>query len=294
MTTFPEMQSVMMLGIVLVRIAAAFALAPVFAPTVMPPTVRNSTFVGLALIVLIWRPIDVSTLSMTEWMALFGRELFIGLTIGFFMSGALWALQTAGGFIDRKIGPSLGSIADPLSGEETAINGAFFARLGNFAFVASGGLLLLVGAILKSYVLAPISPSAPHLQLGDARVFETSFQNVMALSVAFAAPALFILTLAEAGMGLINRFAPQLNVFSASLSIKSWLATLVILITSSMMIQALINDTARRGASVIQSLPGLSGPQSAADVGPERHRVDEGAAAFSAARSLGSETQSKR
>jgi len=39
-----------------------------------------------------------------------------------------------------------------------------------------------------------------------------------------AAPILIILFLAEFGLGMANRFAPQLNVFFLAMPIKSWLS----------------------------------------------------------------------
>ena len=52
----------------------------------------------------------------------------------------------------------------------------------------------------------------------------------------------------EAGhaLGLLNRFAQQLNVFSLSLSIKSWAATALLLILVPLLAQAVLKDLSTR------------------------------------------------
>jgi type III secretion protein T len=227
--------------VTLTRVAAAGVLVPVFAPGLMQPVVRNSAFVGLSLIVLIWRPVPLMHMGLGAWLAIFGRELFIGLSIGALFSGVIWALEIAGGYIDRKVSPN-GGLTDPFTGGQSGTNQAFLSQLGAYVFAASGGLMLLVTTLLQSYAWFPVSPTAPGLPLHDSSVFTAQFQRIMALSLAFAAPALILLTTAEAAMGLIGRFAPQLNVFAASMAIKSWLATFILLAIAGLLVQTLTSE----------------------------------------------------
>jgi type III secretion protein T len=45
-----------------------------------------------------------------------------------------------------------------------------------------------------------------------------------------AAPALVVMSLIDLSLGLINRFAQQLNVFSLTMPIKSWVGTWLVLL----------------------------------------------------------------
>lgn len=251
----------LILAIGVTRTAAAFTLMPLLTPETVPPLVRNSLFVGFALIVIAIQPEAARMqLSMPQWVGLFGREAIIGLVIGFFFATILWAFEAAGQIIDAKSGATMAQIVDPLSGATTSLNGAFLGRMANFVFMFSGGLLLLVTVLVGSYAVFPISPSAPRLSIGAVGVFEGEFSRVMALAVTFAAPALVLLTIVEGGMGLMNRFAPQLNVFSLSLAIKAWLATLIVLATSGLLVDALMNEIASRPQAVNALLRGLARP----------------------------------
>lgn len=240
---------VLILAVAITRVATAFALIPVFAPDTLPPMVRNSVFVAFALIALSLQP-DAARLALTPdgWAALFAREALIGLLIGFFFATILWAFEAAGQIIDMKVGSSMAQLVDPLSGHDTSLNGAFLGRLANFVFMFSGGLLLLVTVILESYAIWPLSPNAPPFQLQGLPLVSGEFARLMTLAILIAAPAVIVLHLSEVGLGLINRFAPELNVFALSLSIKSWLATLTLLATGATLVQMVLEDTfARRG-----------------------------------------------
>lgn len=251
----------LVLAIAVTRTAAAFTLMPIFTPELVPALVRNSLFVGFAIIVIALQP-DLAgmRLSMPQWVGLFAREAIVGLVIGFFFATILWAFDAAGQIIDAKAGTTIAQIVDPMSGMTTSLNGAFLGRLANFVFMFSGGLLLLITVILQSYAIFPISPAAPRLVLQNVGVFEQEFGRFMGLSIAFAAPALVMLTVLEGGMGLLNRFAPQLNVFSLSLSIKAWLATLIVLATSGLLVQALVNEVFSRPQMVLELLRALARP----------------------------------
>lgn len=245
----------LLLAVAVTRVAAAFLVLPLMAQETVPPLVRNSLFVAFSLVVLAMQPqVFGMHPSTPEWVALFVREGTIGLVIGFMFGTLLWAFEAAGQIIDTKTGATMAQIVDPLSGDTTSLSGAFLSRMGNFAFMFSGGLLLLATVLLQSYAVWPLSASGPHFVLRGVGVFETGFSNLMGLALMFAAPALVILTVVEAGMGLANRFAPQLNVFSMSLSIKAWLSTLILLATSGLMVQTLLDQLASRTPQVMAVL----------------------------------------
>jgi len=77
------------------------------------------------------------------------------------------------------------------------------------------------------------------------------------LATLLSAPVLAVLFVIDIGLGLVNRFAQQLNVFQLSLSIKSFVATGMILLMLTGFIQAVINDVLSRPAALRALLAGL-------------------------------------
>jgi type III secretion protein T len=126
------------------------------------------------------------------------------------------------------------------------LNGALLGRLAGVIFVSVGGLTMLIGVIMESYAIWPMAEDWPSLDMGGLHYFEGEFGRLMMLAIMFAAPVLVLLYVIDSGLGILNRFAQQLNVFALSLSIKSWAATLLLLILLPVFVQAVIADLANR------------------------------------------------
>lgn len=261
MQTLPAWpDQVLLLGVATARIAAAFMLVPLFAPETIPTMVRNSILVALGLVSLSLQPaLPVAGFGAMQWATMFAKELFVGLIIGFFFGTVLWALEAAGQIIDTKIGATMAQVVDPLSGHQTSLNGAFFGRLANVVFLFSGGLGLLVGVIMESYVVWPIAETLPQRDPRGLVLFEQEFGRLMVLATLFAAPVLVVLFVIDASLGLVNRFAQQLNVFALSMSIKSFAATAIILLLVASFAEAVTRDVLNR-PQVLQALLGMLAP----------------------------------
>jgi type III secretion protein T len=225
----------LVLGIALIlpRIAAAFIVLPAFTNESMPPLVRNSFFVSLSVVALPFAsPGDAGgALQPVFWPLIMVKEAFIGLAIGFMFGIVFWAIGNAGNLIDTKIGATTASVMDHIAGHQTSLTGSFLSRLASWLFMASGGFLVFLDLLLSSYAVWPVNSSLPKLTSGGELMFTQGFSRLMLWTIVFAAPALLVLSLVELALGLVNRFAQQLNVFSLSLSIKSWLGTWLVLLS---------------------------------------------------------------
>ena len=80
------------------------------------------------------------------------------------------------------------------------------------------------------------------------------FDELMRLVLLLAAPALCVLTVLEVGLGFINRYAPQLNVFTLSMSLKAWLAVFI-LVLSVGSIGSFVLDWIGDQRGLLQALP---------------------------------------
>jgi len=252
--------TVLLLGLSTTRVAVAFLLVPLFTADLIPPLVRNAMFASLALLSLAMQPSAAPlAISSWQWMAMFGKEALIGGAIGLLFSGVMWAFEAAGQVIDSKVGTTQAQVMDPLSGHQTSLNGAFFARLASWVFMASGGFMVMIGTLLESYALFPVRAPMPTLAAGGARIFESEFGRIMALTLLISAPALVLLYVIDGVLGLINRFAQQLNVFSLSMSLKAVAATWIVWIQLAGLVQLLQEDLLARGSVTLQSLREMFG-----------------------------------
>lgn len=249
----------LLLGVATARVAATFLLLPMFSSETVPALVRNSIFVSLGVVSLALQPpLDPSLLGPGQWATIILKEVFVGIVIGFFFGSVLWALEAAGNIIDTKVGATLAQVVDPLSGHQTSLNGAFLRRLASVVFVAGGGLSLLLRVLMESYAIWPVAAPMPVLTGSSLALFEGEFGRLMVLATLFAAPVLTVLFLIDAGLGLMNRFAQQLNVFTLSMSIKAFAATFVLLLLVGSYVTAILRDMASRPGVIHGILTGLA------------------------------------
>lgn len=224
--------AILTISLTMPRIAAAFLMLPILTEESMPALVRNSFFVSLAIIAFPFAAASSPMQAMggVLWIGIVLKEIFIGLAIGFMFGLVFWAIGNVGNIIDTKAGSTIASVIDPLQGHQTSLTSSFLSRLAGWLFMASGGFLVFLNILLGSYTVWPVSSGFPVLSKAGEVLFIGGFAGLMTMSLVLAAPALVILALVDLCLGLINRYAQQLNVFALSLSIKTWLSTWIVLL----------------------------------------------------------------
>lgn len=232
---------ILLLAVSTLRLTVALLIVPIFADEIIPPLVRNSLFVTLAMVVVYLQPqLEVDALTVSGWLGLFAKEIFVGLVIGFFFGLFLWAFEAAGTIVDTQIGASMAMIYDPISGHEVTLYGDFLGRWVNFVFLASGGLLFLVIAVLESYMIWPVSQPIPNLQQASVIFFENEFSRFVKLVLMIASPIVVVIFMMDMVMGMINRFARRLDILFVSLAMKGLVALLMMIILIPTMVEILM------------------------------------------------------
>jgi type III secretion protein T len=242
------------LGFTLPRIIGAFLMLPLLTSENMPATVRNSFFVSLALVALpiamLGAPIE--SMGAIKWPGIVLKELFLGIGIGFCFGMVFWALGAAGNVIDNQVGMAIASVLDPIQGHQTSLHGQFLSLLASWLFMASGAFLVFLDLLMSSYALWPVASFFPTLTPGGMNLFVGHFSYLMTALLVLAAPAMVVLFLVDLSLGLVNRYAPQLNVFMLAIPIKAWLATAILMLMLGVFVEILLERIgANRGLLVV-------------------------------------------
>lgn len=242
----------LLLGLSSARAAVAFLLVPLFTADLVPTMVRNALFIAVGLLAIMLQPPAAKlVLTSWEWVTLYMKEAFIGGAIGLLFASVMWAFEAAGQVIDNKVGTTQAQVMDPLTGQQVTLNGALFGRLASFIFMSGGGFMLLIGALVESYSIWPVLSVTPSLAPGGVRVFESELGRIMLLTLLISAPALVMLYVIDAMLGLINRFAQQLNVISLAMSLKAVAAVWIIWVQLFALVQLLQDELLQRGTGVL-------------------------------------------
>lgn len=218
-------------GYVMPRMAGAFLVLPLFTSDIVPAMIRNVVIAAMSLVVfpMVASTLDTEAISAARLPILLAKEVFIGVILGFCFSIMFWAIEMAGQIIDTKVGATTAQITDPLAGHQTTLTGAFLGRFASWLFIASGGLLVFLDLVLTSYAVWPVHKTLPSLSMAGQQFIVDRVQQMMFLAFILAAPALILMTLVDLGMGIMNKFAQQLNVFQLSMPIKALIAIWMLL-----------------------------------------------------------------
>jgi type III secretion protein T len=248
-------QLALLAGLASTRVAVAFLLLPIFAPDTVPVMVRNAIFLSLGVLSLAVQPtVALQDFGTAQWIGLFGKEALLGLALGFGLAAFLWAFEAAGAIVDPKVGVANGQLMDPMSGQQVPLTGALLGRLAGFLFMAGGGFLLFVGVLLESFAIWPLARLSLVPRLEAVSWFEQHLASLMGLALLLAAPALVVMFAVDLTLGLINRFAPQLNLIGISMSLKGLAATAIWMLLLGTLVEAFGAELARRIAAI---LPGV-------------------------------------
>lgn len=233
------------LGLTVPRIIGAFLMLPLMTSQNVPALVRNSFMVSLAIVAI---PIaaagaPVESMGAALWPVIVLKELFLGVAIGFCFGIVFWAIAAAGAVIDAQVG-MMGSVFDPIQGHQTSLHGNFLSQMMAWLFMASGAFMVFLDLLLSSYALWPVMSYFPQLEMDGLALFIGHFSYFATAMLVMAAPAMVLLLLIDLSFGLVNRYAPQLNVFALTLSIKSWIATAVIMLLLGVLVEVVLDRLA--------------------------------------------------
>lgn len=227
----PELQRIVVAYLLsMPRFAMIFQLLPFIGRASMPTIVHVGVVISLSLLLqpLIHWQLPPEPLGVWIILALALKEVFIGLLIGFVFVIIFHAVEAAGFFIDNQRGSTMASSIDPLLGGQTSPLGLLLLQSFVVYFFVSGGFLLMLGVIYASYVVLPVPTFWPSLPTDAGLFFLAQVDRLIRLAFIFAAPVFAAMFIAEIGVALISRFAPQLNVFFLAMPIKSGVAMLVL------------------------------------------------------------------
>lgn len=215
------------------RFSGLLLIAPVLSHSSVPNPVKLGIAAILSIIISPLLP-ALPNVPLFSW-ASFGiivEQLIIGAAIGFVMQITFAAIQAAGEYIGLQMGLAFATFFSPDSGSNTMILSRFFYVFAMLLFVTIDGHLILIEILVRSFDWLPIA-SIGSLEAG---IFETIARFgaiVFSSGILLALPVFGALLIVNLTLGILNRSAPQLTVFSVGfpMSLTLGMVLLVVLMT---------------------------------------------------------------
>ncbi|MEJ7617522.1 MAG: flagellar biosynthetic protein FliR [Pyrinomonadaceae bacterium] len=223
-------------GLSFARLIAFVQMAPFCGGAAVPSRVKVSLAAALGIVLYPSLVAELGPLGTSlpfgpvGFIALLAKEVAVGFALGFAASLAFEAIHTAGRIIDMQRGATMGELYAPQINSQVSELGQFKLQVSLVIFLTIGAHHAFLKALLQSFRLIPIF-DFPHIAGGWsplAEFFAQASAQTVVISVQLAAPAVIALLLTDVFFGVINRVAPQINVFFLSMPFKMLIGVLVV------------------------------------------------------------------
>lgn len=201
------------------RVMAMLSAAPMLGEATVPVSVRALLSLVLAVVLM---PISQSTAvaAASPWslqgVALAGEQALLGFLLGLAFHMAMAVITLLGFLLSSQLGLAMAVMNDPMNGASSDVISALLTVLCMLSFFAVDGHLLVVGVLGGSFRAWPVGSGLLSLSL---QTVAYNIAWVFSAALLLALPVVFATLVVQIGMGLLNRIAPSLNLFSLGFAV---------------------------------------------------------------------------
>lgn len=206
--------------LIFTRMSAAMLLMPGFAGQLVSTRIRLLMALAFSLVLLpvVGALYPALPRHMGALVMLIGGEAMVGIYLGVLTQMLMACLNVAGTFIGFQVGLTNAFSFDAVAEQQSSTLTALLANIALVALFATDMHHLMLRALADSY--ATFTPGHP-LPLDD---FSETLGHLMSasfgLGVQLSAPVLAFGLIFNAGLGLLSRLAPQIQVFFVALPLQ--------------------------------------------------------------------------
>ena len=214
---------------ILARCGGVVAFGPVIGSQAIPPLLRAGLAGALALMLTSLsggRGLELPTNPIALAATLTG-ELAVGAVLGLAVRFTFAGIGMAGELAAVQMGVGLPAALDPLSMVQVSSVNHLLDQIAILVFLSVGGHHALLAALAQSLTLAPLLSVG--FDGGTMEYLLGLFQAALFLAIRLAAPVGAAMLATVVALGLLNRVAPQVNVFMVSFALSIGVGLLVLL-----------------------------------------------------------------
>lgn len=220
--------SVALFSLVLMRMAGCILFNPILGRTTIPMAVKSAFILVLSVVVYsVSPPVMVDMGNVIGYGVLLLKEFAVGMILGtvfhFMISGILFA----GAVMDYQMGLSMSTIYDAQSNASVSLTANVLNYLFALCFLATDAHLIVLRIFMTSAQIVPYGSVSLGPEVASAAL--TFFCDFILLMFRLAMPMLAVQLFVEAGVGILMKTIPQINIFVVNIQAKI-LVGLVILV----------------------------------------------------------------
>lgn len=247
-----------------VRILAIVAIIPFLFGKSVPQTIRVAASFILMLFVfthLYPKTPPVITENHFVLVALYIKEILVGVTIGLAASLIFYGFEAAGQMIDNQRGVSIARVLIPQLGEMSSLSGQFLFQLAIVIYLSLGGHLFFFKTLFESYQLIPIFefPSIQPGMLPLLNLFIDVSADIIIMALQLASPVIIAILIADIILGVANRIAPQINVWELGFNVKGFIGILFLFLSMTLVVTQIERYTQKINMFTVHAIQLMKG-----------------------------------
>ncbi len=204
-----------LLSIVL-RLSIILFMLPIFSSAGVPAVLKALIVISFSIMLfpVIRQNIQPLPLEPAPLASVIVGELIYGILFALSMLLIISAFQLAGELIGFEMGFGFSQTADPQSGAKFTVLSVWTQLLAIMVFLSINGHHMVLKILVESFKTIPIGSFVLDSGLFSKMLLLSGMLFVLAMKL--AAPVLAVLILTQIGLGLMSKFAPQINILATS------------------------------------------------------------------------------
>ncbi|MCL2012562.1 MAG: flagellar biosynthetic protein FliR [Cystobacterineae bacterium] len=183
-------------------------------------------------------------IEVVPYLALLLKEVFIGFSLAFIVDLVFKFAGAAGAFMDIFSGSTQAQMFVPQIQHRVTLYSSLKLQLVVVLFLTLNGHHWVIEALADSFLKVPLN-EFPRFSLGMWPFIEVVlrvFGDLFRIGLILASPILLAIFLTEAALGVINRAAPQIQVFFMAMQIKPAVTALMVIVSLHLMVGRLSQE----------------------------------------------------
>lgn len=217
--------------LVTARVSGIFTFNPIFSRQNVPIKIKVGTTLIMSAVTMgyMGNSLVYSESGVFPLVMNLGKELLVGLILGFFVNLILTVIIYAGEVMDTQIGFGMAKAMDPMTGIQMPLFANLFYYIFILYFFIVGGHLKYVELFVKSYDILPLGYHFTADTLNLIKFVIDYLGIVLTLAAKFAMPILAAELITEFIIGVMMRAVPTIQIFVLNIQLKIVVGMLVLL-----------------------------------------------------------------
>jgi flagellar biosynthesis protein FliR len=235
----------------LTRVLGVIATAPILSDRAIPMRIKLGFGLVITLVIIPTLPeIPRFEIFSLQGLLILVQQLIIGLAMGFSIRLVFAAVGVAGQLIAMTMGLGFATFFDPQTQGQNTATSQFLTILLMLIFLSLDGHLMMVSALVNSFVSMPIATEAATINPEKIAMWG---ETIFSTGVLLALPAVTALLVTNMALGILTRTAPQLNLFGIGFPLTLSIGFLVLALALSGMLTPM-KKIAQDGLSYMQEI----------------------------------------